>query len=562
MLSKVSGLSITRKFAIFLAFFFLFVLVNSLLFIFKSKEIVFYDDLERRLNAIKFSILRLEYVLDMYVVGWQFEKQRIELLTEDLARVDRHVSELAGLEYEVFFEDKSPLIDGMKSLSEDWKTIQNELSRLNKALSKDEVFLIHNAVDMNTFLFAERSDNLLKDISEGRKGVYDDIKGMAVESLVIFMLLILIAGAIFHRRVLSPIKRLARLAAASNSDTRIMLNESSGEAGEISRAFNRHLETSVRLRSAMQKEIVALTAESGLRRSQIDALMRIASTAGGSLVEADLLRSVADSALDAAGAGVLALYMKHGENLRLVSSSGMDAQAAAEVSSMSADFLLHEVKEKARIIEAGSEESVRSGFKKFFDIMGSSFLICVPIPSMDGPRGYIVVSYASYDSMSLATGGYIPFVEAAASLVGVLMAYALLFRAEYDRKDFLERLFEHAPEGIAVFSMDGKALMLNNALKDCLGVGSEDDFIARYNIFEDDIFEEGGFMPLIRSSYEGRTNEMVVDYDPAQLTWCDFKGAAKRLRITSFPVYNASGGIIGIGLTYEETSVSAQRTTV
>ena len=102
--------------------------------------------------------------------------------------------------------------------------------------------------------------------------------------------------------------------------------------------------------------------------------------------------------------------------------------------------------------------------------------------------------------------------------------------------------------------------MLNGALKRMLGVMREDDFVGKYKLFEDNILDSSGAAAIICESFEGYVNETVVEYDPSILTWYDFDGSSLRLKIKSFPIYDAGGEISGIALFYEDLAVLSDNT--
>ncbi|MBI5643988.1 MAG: hypothetical protein HY954_11005, partial [Deltaproteobacteria bacterium] len=79
-----------------------------------------------------------------------------------------------------------------------------------------------------------------------------------------------------------------------------------------------------------------------------------------------------------------------------------------------------------------------------------------------------------------------------------------------------------------------------------------------YCIFEDDIFYSQGMLTSIRKSYEGYATEFIINYNPSLLTRYNFSGVQRRLRIKSFPLYDAGGEISNIVLMYEDISDAAE----
>ena len=73
------------------------------------------------------------------------------------------------------------LYDGISDIADDWRVITGEINRLNSASSKDEVILIHNAVDTNTVLVIERATTLLKVTFDNRNAVFLRLEDMYFE---------------------------------------------------------------------------------------------------------------------------------------------------------------------------------------------------------------------------------------------------------------------------------------------------------------------------------------------------------------------------------------------
>src|SRR5574337_390758 len=204
------GLSNIQKFFITLSVLFAIAIVDYQSFIEKSRRIEVYDDLNFRISAIRVSITKLEYLLDMFAVARRFENTTVELIKGDVDNLDENVNAVLGNpRYASVLKDDTMLSEGMNSIADDWQTIKNEINRLNNALSQDEIMLVHNSVDMNSVMVTEKSDRLLSIIAESRKGIFDDAKTLAFESIVGFILLVLVASLFFQKRVVSPANRAA-----------------------------------------------------------------------------------------------------------------------------------------------------------------------------------------------------------------------------------------------------------------------------------------------------------------------------------------------------------------
>ena len=59
----------------------------------KLNKILVYDELSDSLSSIKTRVLRLEYLLDMYVVASRFENTTVEMIKDEVSGLDRDINE-------------------------------------------------------------------------------------------------------------------------------------------------------------------------------------------------------------------------------------------------------------------------------------------------------------------------------------------------------------------------------------------------------------------------------------------------------------------------------------
>jgi len=84
-------------------------------------------------------------------------------------------------------------------------------------------------------------------------------------------------------------------------------------------------------------------------------------------------------------------------------------------------------------------------------------------------------------------------------------------------ENFLKNIIEKSPIAVWISNSSGTLIQLNQACCDLLNI-TDDDVVGKYNIFEDNIVEEQGFMPLVRDVFEkGTTVNFTLEYDSAQL---------------------------------------------
>ena len=498
------GLSITHKFLLFLVFLMLLAVTDSIIFINQSKEIEFYDDLNYRLNDAKFSMIKLEYILDMFVVARHFEQDKLQLITADVAEVDENMRELETLGYTKFFDD-SLINDGIKYLVEDWHSIKDEFSRLEGELNYDVILLIHNSVDMNTILFSEKTEKLLSDISKTRKGVFRNITVMVLVTLAASVLLALIATFIFLFRGLYPIKGLAEHAMrlTSGGDDDVGFNEEvRGEAAILASAMNRAGGTARKVLRELETLKVVHESEIDRKDKQIQVLKELSETAGESLSRNNIYTSAVNGVLLSTGAEAAAIYLagEAGE-LNLAASSGVEGGFLDEVSVIPhgerlIDFEHADGKIQARDID----EFPDSKLKSFLQVRRCALLVTVPISYDRKPTGVLLLEFRE---MSDYSDEREPFLKTVASFIGAIVGYLNTFYKEYERKNFLERIVDQSPLGLAVFDVDGVAVMLNSTLKRMLGIAEDTDFVGKYKIFDDNVLDREGVTPLIKESYEG-----------------------------------------------------------
>jgi len=108
----------------------------------------------------------------------------------------------------------------------------------------------------------------------------------------------------------------------------------------------------------------------------------------------------------------------------------------------------------------------------------------------------------------------------------------------------LSGVFEKSPTAMWIADSSGTLIHLNQACRDLLNI-TDDDVVGKYSIFEDNIVEEQGFMPLVRGVFEkGTTAKFTLIYDSAQLKKLHLQRTVYRiLEISVSAVRDASGEI-------------------
>lgn len=120
-------------------------------------------------------------------------------------------------------------------------------------------------------------------------------------------------------------------------------------------------------------------------------------------------------------------------------------------------------------------------------------------------------------------------------------------RAEQNEQNtiaFLNALIDQTPDSLWVSDSKGFLIRMNAACRRLLH-SDEKELAGKYNIFQDNLVEEQGFMPLVRSVFdEGRVVSFPLTYESARLEGFPLKdNVSLILEVTIFPVRDAAGAI-------------------
>jgi PAS domain S-box-containing protein len=117
-------------------------------------------------------------------------------------------------------------------------------------------------------------------------------------------------------------------------------------------------------------------------------------------------------------------------------------------------------------------------------------------------------------------------------------------KALKNSKSFLNSIIDQSPHPMWISDSEGYIIRINQACLDLLNITRE-EVMGNYNIFKDDIVEEQGCMPLVRSVFEeGRTVNFDLVYDSIQLKHMDLKNYVHViLDVTIFPIKDALGRV-------------------
>ena len=122
------------------------------------------------------------------------------------------------------------------------------------------------------------------------------------------------------------------------------------------------------------------------------------------------------------------------------------------------------------------------------------------------------------------------------------------FQSLFEEQDLLAKVIEFFPYPIQIFSLDGTVRVINKATLEMIGIKSVESHVGKYNVFEDPIVRELGFMDQVRQVLTGKTVYLTDFNAPYQDMVRYFKVEDRDIQtissdITCFPLVNADGAV-------------------
>lgn len=553
MRSPFKSLSSFQKFFITLSILFIVAIIDYQTFLAKSRKVELYDEMNSRITSVRVAITKLEYLIDMFTVARKFEGGTIELIKGDVAALNENIIGLMeNPKYAEVWKKDAILSEGMQTMSDDWGIIKTEIKRLNDAMTQDEVMLIHNAVDMNTVLANEKAERLLMALSERRHGVFNESKSLALRTIVGFVLLMLIVSLVYYKKVISPVSKASLVVRrVLSGDSGARFQEGSGAMGTLGAELNLMAESIDRKLKLKAFECAALRSELQERSIQIGAVASIMSFAGRSLAQGEVFGYALGEAAAAASADAGAVYMLEGEVLKLKASTGLDERFAIEAGTLGGFPIAHSGPASA-VIENISilEEPLRGALMS----AGGALVASVPLVYNNEAAGLLLVMYRDPEKFN---SEQLRFFEAVAASIAVASGHSGLFQREHSTRKFFERLLAQLPVGLAVFASDGRCSLMSAQARRMLGADPAME-TSSYSVFDDELLASQGILTTIRKSYEGYSTEFIINYSPMSSRALGIAMAPLRLRIRSFPLYDAGGEISNVALLYEDLTGTAE----
>ncbi len=548
MRQPLKTLSTSRKFLILIGLFSALFIFDSWLLFQRTRGMELYDELHHQLSVLTTDVVRLEYVLDISVITRGFEDKRSGALDADIENIDRSLNAVARQEYADLFSDSPEFFEIRDAMLDGWRTIKGELARLGNAGSEEEVLLIHNVVDMNTFILSENASRLMEFVQEQKRIFFEDRVQVLFSVLGFSFIVALVAGFVFYKRGIAPVERFFdaanRFFKSGFSDG--LDGEFPGEMGELARSINEACDRTKSTFSAMEDRSRKLREELGNRLKELESLNIVAAMVGSSLSQYEVFMRAIVEVLDSTGAFGGAVYLREGEMLKLKVSKGFSNTFFYKGGEFPLkERLVNDEEESRKPLLFDSIDGYPDGrFKSVLVSEGVRALASIPILHGDKVKGFLDVAFKDGSGFD----GHLAFLEALAANLGVAVGYSELFCREHATRIFLERTIQQTPFGLAVFDRQGLCAMANSAFKNFVGGGDLTDFVGNYNIFEDEEFERQGLLDMIKKSYNGRIMEFTIEYRNRYL------GGDKmtRFRVKSYPLYDAGGNIPNVALFFDE----------
>lgn len=123
-----------------------------------------------------------------------------------------------------------------------------------------------------------------------------------------------------------------------------------------------------------------------------------------------------------------------------------------------------------------------------------------------------------------------------------------------DAQDFLKRLIEQAPTGIAVFDRTGEAERFNKVYLQLIGLAAGNEPMEKFNLFKDRLYAEGDLLRHFVKAYKGAAVEIaplvvnlqtrkLANLSALDLETSEAEGKLKVLSHFLYPMYDRAGKV-------------------
>ncbi|OGP09462.1 MAG: hypothetical protein A3G39_03270 [Deltaproteobacteria bacterium RIFCSPLOWO2_12_FULL_43_16] len=559
-------ISITQKLLLFVSVFFILAVSGSWFFISSVKEFDKYAEISSVMSSIKGDVAEMEYVLDIFVIGGYYKGEGgIEGIYEKAALIDKQMENLQGLARGEVISNNPMLYGNYKTIVSNWKIIKEKTSILNTATLKENAFLIHNDIDLKTFLIKNQLDKSGELIGDARAKFISNAAMLVVKSLIVSLFIALIALYIFYRKAIKPIKDMAAAAEkmeGSNPGVRFEA-DSGDEIGILASTLNKLADTASNVHIVFEKKILDKTKELESRTRELIALNRIANSIGRTFAYDEILGIAMNELLLMSGSNTGWIYLVEPnsndseEKLILRVHKGMPHTFVREFKEVGMEeaAMGQPIKGRGHIFANITE--MDSKFRPFMNDMGIEAVCMIPIIYADNIVGIINLACKKHN---IFANEYCLFGEAVAAEVAVAIENINLFQRERKSKQFMEKIIYQSPISTTMVDKDGVCIMINSACKRLFGIKEDGQIIGRYNILKDNVLDEMGYIPLLNRAFKGESVDMEIEYDISKVEHIQVKGRPRRFKVKAFPILDNDGSVINVVIMHEDMSKKEQFT--
>jgi PAS domain S-box-containing protein len=123
---------------------------------------------------------------------------------------------------------------------------------------------------------------------------------------------------------------------------------------------------------------------------------------------------------------------------------------------------------------------------------------------------------------------------------------------------FLNAILDQSPFSTWISDDKGTLIRLNEACRNLMNI-TEEEVLGKYNVFQDNIVREQGFMPLVRRVFEaGEATGFELRYDSSQLSHLQLSGfVSVVVDITIFPIKDQNDKVTNAF--FQQIDITAQR---
>ena len=542
-----------RTFTLFLVIAVILSTISYGIFINRSMKVELFDELDHSLASLSKSILKLEFVLDIYLVGSQFDEPRVGLMDEDVENLELSVKSITqSKRFDPLFSMNKPLMDELKAIDGIWSNLSFELDSLSRALNRDEAILVHNSIDMNTFKLTEKVDRFLEYTEVGRLAAFAETKTTIIGS-IIFIICFLTAGVVVSfGPVFSEFKGVIRVGEEMLKDEGTSVRFGTGGESALSLPLN-NLTDMLRGKIAnLNEKNHYLTEKIGARSAELASLMVLVSTVRLSLSEEEICKTALDEIRGITLSPLVLLFLESSANN---DDTGLGSDGEDSVEESRELYLRSSSSAK---VERGWLTDLKhlgvSETKILYDSLGSAS----EVASLDegavkgvfersGYKSFMALPYGGSGLVLLAYEGVAinedrkPYIEAAMTFLKSSLNKLAKFRFEHNNMREFERTVQQLPFGIGIFTPDGEATFLNSRFKNLSSYGTSspsERVDSSYNLLKDTLLSEADIESLMEKSLGG---DIHLVYK-----------SSLSLKIETFPIYGDSGDITSVGVILEE----------